>query len=307
MKSVYIFIACVLGLVIGLGSVFLSSKNISLPSIPYLPSIPSHPNLPSQNPVNLPQAHNAFGFNILTLINKEEQQKNIFISPSSIALALSMIYNGAGGETRKVIQQALRLQNLDISTVNQESLGLLQALNNPDSDVELSVANSMWMRQEIAFKKDFIETIGTYYKAKISSLDFNSPAAPATINAWVSENTKGKIPIIVDSISSDLVMFLINAVYFKGTWTTAFDKQQTKEKVFNGISGQKQHPFMQRHETLPYLETDDLQSVSLPYGKNKRFSMLVFLPKQLNSFIDNLSLEQWNEWMKQYQEMEQGN
>lgn len=260
----------------------------------------------SQSPKNIPLAHNTFGFNSIKILAKEEGNKNVFISPSSIALALSMVYNGANGETKSAMQKTLQFQNLDIATVNQESLGLINSLKNPDPKVELSVANSVWARNGVDFKKDFLSTVGSYFNAEISTLDFSNSNAANTINAWVSKNTKGKIPTIVTPpIPDSMVMYLINAVYFKGSWTTEFDKKLTEDRNFTTADGvSKKHPLMRQHGDLPYLETEDFQSVSLPYGKNERLSMYVFLPKNLNSFVQTLDTNKWNDWMKQYKETE---
>ncbi|MCR4327920.1 MAG: serpin family protein [Patescibacteria group bacterium] len=259
-----------------------------------------------QNPKNIPQAHNTFGFNSIKILVKEEGNKNVFISPSSIALALSMVYNGANGETKNAMQKTLQFQNLDIATVNQESLGLINSLKNPDPKVELSVVNSVWARNGVDFKKDFLSAVGSYFNAEISTLDFSNSNAANTINAWVDKNTKGKIPTIVTPpIPSDMVMYLINAVYFKGSWTTEFDKKLTEDRNFTTADGvSKKHPLMRQYGDLPYLEMEDFQSVNLPYGTNKRLSMYVFLPKNLNSFVQTLDTNKWNDWMKQYKETE---
>ena len=268
-------------------------------------SIPKQP-AQSQSPKNIPQAHNTFGFNSIKILVKEEGNKNVFISPSSIALALSMVYNGANGETKSAMQKTLQFQNLDISTVNQESLGLINSLKNPDPKVELSVANSVWARNGVDFKKDFLSVVGSYFNAEISTLDFSNSNAANTINAWVSKNTKGKIPSIVSPpIPDSMVMYLINAVYFKGSWTTEFDKKLTEDKNFTTADGvSKKHPLMRQRGDLPYLETEDFQSVNLPYGTNKRLSMYVFLPKNLNNFVQTLDVNKWNDWMTQYKETE---
>ena len=301
-----IILVIVVAAIVGIGGYFILNRQAPLPEPNPTPI--STPKLPaqSQSLKNIPQAHNTFGFNSIKILAKEEGNKNIFISPSSIALALSMVYNGANGETKSAMQKTLQFQNLDITTVNQESLGLINSLKNPDPKVELSVANSVWARNGIDFKKDFLNVVGSYFNAEISTLDFSSSNAANTINAWVSKNTKGKIPTIVSSpIPESMLMYLISAVYFKGSWTTEFDKQLTEDRNFTTSDGVSQkHPLMQQHGDLPYFETEDFQSVSLPYGKNKRLSMYVFLPKNLNNFIQTLDENKWNDWMKQYKETE---
>ena len=264
----------------------------------------NQPKFSAQSPKDLPQSHNAFGFNLLKSLNSEDKDRNIFISPSSVSLALSMVYNGAEGETKDAMSKTLQFQNLDTAKINQESLGLINGLKNPDDKVELSIANSVWTRKGYDIKPSFLEIVKNNYNAEASSLNFDSPDAAKTINDWVSKNTKEKIPKIVDS-TSDQIMFLINATYFKGSWTTEFDKSLTEDRDFTPAKGGKyKHPFMQQRDKMSYLENDDFQSVSLPYGENKRLSMYVFLPKDINSFVNNLDISTWNKFMEQYQETE---
>jgi serpin B len=256
----------------------------------------------SQAPKNIPKSHNAFGFDLIKSIKKDEPGKNIFISPSSVALALSMVYNGANGETKNAMQKTLHLQGLDISNINQESLGLINLLKNPDPKVQLSIANSVWARKEVNFNQNFIATLKSYYNAESSVLDFTNPNSVKTINSWVSKKTNGKIPAIVNQIPSDMVMYLINAVYFKGSWTKEFDKRLTQSKPFTVADGSsKSTLLMKQGGMLPYLENDEFQSVNLTYGNNNRVSMYVFLPKSnVDNFVSSLTPEKWNGWMSEY-------
>lgn len=298
---VELLIIALVVMLVGIGGYFILNKKTP-PTPSYSPSPPaSSTPINASNPKNVPQAHNAFGFNLLKGLKQEEGSKNLFISPSSISIALSMVFNGAGGETKNAIQKTLEFNNLDINAINQENLNLINLLKNPDPKVELAIANSIWARQGMDFKQDFLNLVKKYYQAQTQVLDFNSPTAVNTINSWVSQNTKGKIPTIVKSIPNDIVMFLINAVYFKGSWTKEFDKKLTEERNFTPSEGApKKHSLMKQQGELPYLETDNFQSMNLTYGENKRLSMYVFLPKSLDSFISILNLDTWNQWMSKY-------
>lgn len=259
----------------------------------------------NETPKEIPQAHNAFGFDLFKTLVEAKENNNILISPSSIALALSMVYNGAKGETKDALENTLRFKGLDISTVNQQNLALINLLKNPDPKVELSVGNSVWARKGTDVRRDFLTTVRNYYHAEISTIDFDAPSAVPTINSWVSKNTKGKIPQILDTIPKDMVMYLINAVYFKGSWTNAFNKGLTQERLFTPVSGApKKHPLMRQEHLFPYLETETFQSVNLPYGQNERLSMYVFLPKNLGAFIRGFDIKAWNEWMTKYETIE---
>ena len=309
-RFVSIFIVGIFVILLGIGGYLVFNRktppapsNSPTPQSYPQPTASTNPKVDPQNPKSVPKAHNAFGFNMIRQLKQEDGNKNIFISPSSISIALSMVFNGAGGETKNAIQKTLELSNLDITTVNKENLNLINISKNPDPKVELSIANSVWAKQGMLFKQDFLDLVKNYYQAKTETLDFASPAAVNTINAWVSQNTKGKIPTIVKSIPNDIVMFLINAVYFKGSWTKEFDKKLTEDRNFTPSSGiSKKYPLMKQDDKLPYLETDNFQSVSLTYGENKRLSMHVFLPKNLDSFISSLNLDNWNKWMPKYYE-----
>ncbi|HXZ29077.1 MAG TPA: serpin family protein [Terriglobales bacterium] len=262
---------------------------------------------PPQPARSLSHAHNAFGFKMLKLLEQSEGKKNVFISPSSIALALSMVYNGARGPTQAAMQKTLDLDGMDLAQVNQQSLDLINLLKNPDPKVQLAVADSVWARKGVSFRPDFLKTVLDFYQAQATTLDFRTPGAAATINAWVNEKTRGKIPTIVEPpIPPDMVMYLINAVYFKGSWTTAFDKNLTEQRTFTPASGAaEKRPLMKQHGWLPYLETDDFQSVSLPYGSNRRLAMYVFLPKKdLKSFLAKLDDGAWDSWMQRYSNTE---
>jgi serpin B len=262
---------------------------------------------PPPAPNALARAHNAFGFKLLKTLEQAEGNRNVFISPSSVAIALSMVYNGARGETKEAMEKALDLQGLDIAQVNQQSLELINLLKNPDPKVQLSVANSVWARQGVNFRQEFLKTVVTFYQAQATALDFRAAGAANTINAWVNEKTRGKIPTIVQPpISPDMVLYLINAVYFKGSWSTEFDKKLTESRPFTPAGGPpEKRPLMKQHAWLPYLETEDFQSVSLPYGKNHRLSMYVFLPKKdLKTLLGKLDGDSWELWMRKYSNTE---
>jgi len=260
-------------------------------------------------PEKIPLAHTAFGLDILgSLAKGEDSGKNIFISPSSIALAFSMVYNGAASQTKKAIATTMHISNLDIQELNKASASLINKLQNPDPDIELSLANSIWAREGFSFTPDFLATNKQYYQAQIESLDFSKEDAADIINKWVSANTKDKIKTIVDKpISPDTVMYLINALYFKGSWTIEFDEKLTANREFALVNGSKlQQPFMkQKRDDFMYLENDNFQAVKLPYGKNKSLNMYVFLPKSgLENFLKTLTVDSWAGWLKDFNEME---
>ena len=253
----------------------------------------------------LVSANTRFGFNLFAELAKRDSGKNLFISPTSIGLALAMTYNGAVGETKAAMERALEIQGINHSDLNRAYAELRAALESPDPKVQLNIANSLWAKKDVTFNPDFLARNKQFYGAEVTTLNFNDPGAPATINAWVNDKTKGKIEKIVDRIDAQSILFLINAIYFKGAWAFEFDKAKTKDEPFTTASGQqKQHPIMHQSRDYKYLEGKDFQAVSLPYGGG-RVSMYIFLPAKgvrLEDFQKNLTAANWSTWLKQFAE-----
>jgi serpin B len=258
---------------------------------------------PSAVDPKLVTANTKFGFKLFSEVLKQDGKQNVFVSPSSVAIALAMAYNGASGETQRQMAKTLELQGMSLNELNRANANLKALLENPDSGVQLAIANSLWARQGTPFKPAFSQRNRDFYGAQITELDFAAPESKATINNWVKENTRGKISQIVDGLKPDDVMFLINAIYFKGTWTKAFDKSETTNKPFYLSNGRpKSHPMMAQTGSYKYYETNQFQAVSLPYGK-ERVSMYLFLPKKttsLASFTKTLTAENWQQWMGRF-------
>lgn len=251
----------------------------------------------------LVKASSSFGFQLFDRIATQDINKNIFISPTSVTIALSMTYNGASGETQQAIAKALELQGIKIDEVNDFNRNIQQLLANGDTNVELNIANSLWARKDIALDKTFLNKVKEFYQAEITNLNFNDPNSVSTINAWVKQNTKDKIEKVVDRIDADSLLFLINAVYFKGKWEAPFEKALTQPQPFTLSDGAKiQHPAMSRSGEYRYYDAPTFQAISLPYGSG-RFSMEVFLPKpnsNLVKFQQQLTAKNWQEWSTKF-------
>ncbi|MEP0856248.1 serpin family protein [Trichocoleus sp. DQ-U1] len=127
-------------------------------------------------------ANTRFAFKLFRELTKQEPDKNIFVSPASIAIALSMTYNGSVGQTQAAMAIALELQEMSLQQVNEANLQLKQSLENLDNEVELAIANSLWAQQDVEFKRDFLKRTQEFYGAKVTNLDFSSSDALATIN-----------------------------------------------------------------------------------------------------------------------------
>jgi serpin B len=277
----------------------LSSRSLSFASSPSNDVTLS----PKQLNAQLIDANTQLSLKLFSEVVKTNPNRNVFVSPTSVAIALSMLYNGASGTTRQEMSAAMFLSGMDLKTVNTANESLRKTLQNVDAKVQLSIANSLWAKQGFSFRHQFLKNNRQFYQAQVTNLDFSRPESVGIINRWAEENTQGKITQIVDRINPDSVLFLINAIYFKGTWTNPFDKNLTASQPFylsNGTS--KQHPLMTRQGKYRYYENQQFQAVSLPYG-SRRLSLYVFLPKKnsnLSGFLGQLNSNNWNQWLSQF-------
>lgn len=258
--------------------------------------------------IRLARAQNDFGFRLLGQLIQEFEGENTFLSPFSVSVALAMTYNGAGGRTRQAISAALGLQDLTLDEFNQGSTALLAALRDLDPQVELAVANSLWLRRGIQLNPEFQQRMTDVYEAGVATLDFKDRDAARVINAWVRDRTAGRIPeIVTQQTIQQAIFLLINAIYFKGLWAKPFDKRQTKEGDFTQRDGRRTRaPMMSQVGRYHYLETGDFQAVSLLYGKG-RASLEIFLPKPsvlLVEFLQHLTPTNWHKWLSGMREAE---
>ena len=248
---------------------------------------------------HLIEADNTFGLKLFQYLSQAEGEANVFISPLSVSMALGMTLNGAEAETRTAMQQTLEVAGLSLDEVNTAYRALIDLLTTLDTDVSLDIANSIWHRDTFPVEAEFLDRNTTFFDAAVRALDFNNAAAPDIINAWVDEKTQGKIDRIVDGIDPTTMMFLINAVYFKGGWSYPFDETLTHDAAFNLADGsQKPVRMMTGGGRLPYTRHADFQAVDLPYG-DSLFSMTIFLPREdlaLDDFIAGLDAGAWSTW-----------
>lgn len=247
-------------------------------------------------------SQNNFAFSLFKQINgKEKKGENIFISPLSVSMALSMAMNGAEGKTEREMLHALELSGFSVKQINTGYQTLIERLSSRDKTVEVNIANSIWYRDDFDVKKVFLGTNKLYYDAEVKALDFKAPQAEKMINNWVAEKTNEKITEIVKKIPPEMVMYIINAIYFNGSWTEKFDKELTKEKEFFKIDGSAiPCQMMKQSRKFKYLETDDLQAVELYYGE-RSYSMTILLPKEkagIDKLVSQFNQENWTEWKR---------
>ena len=245
----------------------------------------------------LVQSNNQFAFTLFNKACNNETQKNLFISPFSVSMALSMTLNGAAGSTKTGMENTLGYAGQQISAINDYNKLLAGQLQSIDEQVTFNIANSIWYRNTFSVLPAFISTNQNYYKAEVSALDFNSPSAVSTINNWVSAKTNKAIPTIIDNITSDQVMFLINALYFKGSWRNQFDASKTTDQNFNKEDNTivKCRMMTQDITAFPLYINDLYSAIELPYGQGN-FVMTILLPATGKTTADVLAAFNATNW-----------
>lgn len=253
---------------------------VSAPAEPHLEKV-AKPLVMTTEKQSLVSGYNALGFSLLRQRVAENKNANVLLSPLSIATALAMVQGGASGNTQTEMARVLGTGNLDEKTREADNAALFSSLQNA-SDVQLSLANSLWINQGFQIKPDFQKRTETVYDAKVSALDFSQPNAPQQINDWVKASTRGKIDKMIDRLAPNDEMVLMNAVYFKGNWLEKFDPRDTANASFFASDGKRDVPMMRRSDNFNYLENAEMQAVALPY-KGRRMSLYLLLPRENNS------------------------
>lgn len=247
----------------------------------------------------LVQANNQFAFTFFKKSGSQETTENLFISPFSVSMALSMTLNGAAGSTKTGMENTLGFGGKQASLINEYNKLLSTQLQNIDKAVIFNVANSIWYKNSFPVNSSFISTNSDFYNAEVSALDFSSPSAVTTINNWVSAKTNNAIPTIISFIPSNNVMYLINALYFKGSWSNKFDVSKTSDQNFykEDLSVVK-CKMMNQESTYRFFINDTLSAIELPYGQGN-FVMTVLLPgtgKTTSGLIAAFNADNWKKW-----------
>ncbi|MDD4296083.1 MAG: serpin family protein [Ruminiclostridium sp.] len=250
---------------------------------------------------SLVSANKEFSWDIFKKLNTEDSEKDIFISPFSISSMLTMALNGAEGTTKEALLTGLRYNGITIEELNKGYAYLMDRIISLDEKVELEIANSIWIRDGFEVKQNFIDTNRNFLGADVDTLDFSDTNAAGKINNWIADKTNNLITKMIDPpISRDVMMYLINAIYFKGEWTEAFKTMNTIEADFHAYDEKiDKVSMMQRSGKIEYYKNEDYQAVRLPYG-NEKTGMVVILPNgDINEFIKDINDEKWNELISQ--------
>ena len=249
----------------------------------------------------LVNSSNSFSFKLFKKLNVTEEDKNIFVSPMSISMALGMAYYGANGATKEAMESTLELSGLTKEEIGESYKSVIKSLTEFDPKVTLDIANSIWYRYGFDVKREFIDVTKEYFSAEVCGLDFNSPFATDTINAWVYDKTHGKISKILNGpIDASTMMFLINAIYFAGSWASPFNKYAIDSVRFYKYNHDSTLcKMMVKRGAYRYYSNDLFSSIDLPYG-NSSFSMTLFLPHYgviIDSLIEEFSNSNWKCWI----------
>ncbi|GGN95712.1 serpin family protein [Saccharibacillus kuerlensis] len=249
---------------------------------------------------------NRFALDFYTMLEQHPGEKDVgpnrMISPAGIAMALSMLKAGAEGETKRQMDEALRLNGMSLEDLAKGQMILRDLLRGSDPSVHMAIANSLWSREGFELNKDYVSQIEKSYGAQVQALDFSKEQAVNTMNQWASDNTAGKIPKVIEApLSDELMLLLMNAMYFKGDWTEPFEKEQTKDLPFHTEDGEAVDvPTMHQSGDYDYLDEEGFQAIRLPYGESKNFGMILALPDEDRSLDDfkRRNLPEFEKWSK---------
>ncbi len=233
----------------------------------------------------LAAGNNAFAFDLYQALRGGEE--NLLYSPYSISVAMAMVYAGARGQTEQQMADTLHFE------LPQERLH--PAFNSLDLELDsrslantrLDIANALWGQAGYTFLREYLDLLALNYGAGVRVVDFQAgaPAAADAINQWVSRETEGRIRDILgpDSLGSDTVLVLVDAIYFDADWNLPFDEARTRDEPFHLLDGGEEWvPLMYQQSYFSYTEGDGYQAIQLLY-ENRNLAMVILLPRRASS------------------------
>ena len=244
--------------------------------------------------------NNDFTFNLYRAVNDAQQErKSIVTSPLSVTYVMGMLNDGAAGKTEEEITSVLGFGAGDKAAVNAYCQALIQQAPLADPSVKLQIANIVAADEDVVLEDTYKQNMSDYYEADVASLDFSEPASLDYLNGWCNEKTEGMIPKIIDQLSPEAKLVLMNAICFKATWTEKFDEQDTKEETFTKADGTAATvPMMYRNALIQYGANDVFSSVCLPFGSGDKYRMYVLLPSEGKSVDDVVNVLTNDFWEK---------
>lgn len=239
--------------------------------------------------------NNAFALNLFSQMKDFDSK---VVSPMSVSYLMGMLANGADGQTRQEIMKAIGCEKVSLKDLNEFYQMMIARANHFDKATTINIADYIALNRQYQLKDGFASTMKNYYQAGIESLDFSKASTLKRINRWCSDHTDGMIPKIIEQVDADAVSYIMNAIYFNGTWTDKFDTRQTKLENFQGYTRDiKKTQMMHRNGKYQYMDNADFAAVNLPYG-NGSYSMTVILPnrgKSIDEVMAGLDAKKVNE------------
>ena len=244
------------------------------------------PDVAEADLAELVAGNSVFAFDLYQAIR--EGDGNLFYSPYSISLALAMTYAGARGETEQQMADTLHYTlpqdrlHPGFNALDLELASRGEGAEGQDGGFRLNIVNSIWGQTGYSFLPQFLDILAENYGAALRLLDFvKAPEeSRVVINDWVSDETEGTIEDLLppDSITSDTVLVLTNAIYFNAAWSHPFDEELTRDGPFHLLDGgQVTVPMMEQTEFFGYAQGEGYQAVELPYD-GEELSMVILLP-----------------------------
>jgi serine protease inhibitor len=244
----------------------------------------------------LAQASNDFSIQMLHMLLEKEGSHSFFVSPFSISTAFGMALNGTDSDTYEQMRDFFGYDGMTNEEINHAYHELIELLITLDPKVVMNIANSVWIREGYPVLQPFLDNNRNYFNAEIQELDFGRPDAPDIINAWINEKTRGLIEKMIEKIGPDVIMYLINAIYFKGDWTIQFDPKETRDELFYlPGGGTKNVPMMRARQSFRYYQSDDWTALDMWYGR-EGFSFTALIPsgnRTLDEMATQFSMQQF--------------
>ena len=228
-------------------------------------------------------------------------------SPLSIAIAFGMLRAGSRGVTAQQLDNAfgfptgsapqgsphaaLNALAAAIATMSPVATIPSASSSGPPAPI-VAIANGLFLDNSFAtsVRPAFLQLLASQYGAHATGVSFADPAATATINAWVAEQTRNRIKMLFSSLPADTKLVLANAVYLKTTWLTQFDPANTTPGRFTAASGSAVTAQLMHNnfEQVRFTENPAWQRITLPYVGGE-LSMRIVLPSAVVKDIPTLT------------------
>lgn len=247
---------------------------------------------------------NMFSYEMFKAVSNTEEQKgkSLLVSPLSLMYVLGMLNDGASGDTEAEISSLFGLPTASKTAINEYCQALLTQAPQADPSVTLQTANIVATAKDMTTAQQYRTDMQQFYAAETASLDFTQRSALQFLNNWCNEKTQGMIPLILDNIDPTTRMVLMNAVFFKATWTEKFDPADTRDEIFTGEDAHNATlPMMHRKAIALYAPTDIYSMLCLPYGSGTQWQMIILLPNEGRTVDDVINSQTFMSWEELWQ------